>query len=260
MISVDALDELRARVIPPIVIDVRSAALYDKDSVVIAGAIRRSADLAAEWGPKLDPGREVVVYCSDGSAESPIVARRLKELGVAARALEGGLEAWRANGRPLRTKPPAVPTKWVTRERPKIDRIACPWLVRRFIDPDAQFFYVPAKEVFDFGKQNGATPYDIPGAEYSHDGPLCSFDAFIKRHGLEDAALDELAKIVRAADTGELDLSREAPGLLAVSLGLSRLYANDLEMLRFGMLVYDALYAWCREARGEKHFWNPEPV
>jgi len=178
--------------------------------------------------------------------------------GLDARYLEGGVERWRADGRD--TKPFAAPTRWVTRERPKIDRIACPWLVRRFIDPAAEFFYVPNAEVRAFAAARGATAYDIPDVDYSHVGPECSFDAFILRHGLSHPALDEVAKIVRAADTSTLDRSAQAPGLLAASLGLSSMFADDHAMLKWGMLVYDSLYAWCRDAQAEVHGWYPEKL
>jgi hypothetical protein len=145
----------------------------------------------------------------------------------------------------------------VTRERPKIDRIACPWLIRRFIDPGAEFFYVPNAEVRSFALAHAATPYDVPDVPYSHVGAHCSFDAFIRLHDLDDAALNDLATIVRGADTGVPALAAEAPGLLAMSLGLSALIADDQAMLRWGLLFYDALYAWCRQARGETHGWNP---
>jgi len=139
--------------------------------------------------------------------------------------------------------------RWVTRERPKIDRIACPWLIARFIDPAAEFIYVPAKEVMHVAKQRDAIPYDVPGAHFGHDGERCSFDAFIRHYRLADAALDRLATIVRGADTSRLDLAPEAHGLYAISLGLSRNFADDHEMLRHGMVIYDALYAWCREGK-----------
>jgi len=138
--------------------------------------------------------------------------------------------------------------KWITRERPKIDRIACPWLVARFIDKDPEFLFVPSDRVFAVAKETGATPYDIPGAELSHVGERCSFDAFLDKFHLQDPALQALASIVRGADTGRLDLAPQAPGLLAISQGLSRIYENDLEMLEHGMVMYDALYAWCRQA------------
>ncbi len=147
--------------------------------------------------------------------------------------------------------------KWVTRERPKIDRIACPWLIARFIDKEPEFLYVPADQVLTVARDTGAIPYDIPGVEMSHVGELCSFDAFLKKYKLTDPALQQLATIVRGADTGRLDLAPQAPGLLAISLGLSRTFADDHEMLRHGMVMYDALYAWCRDCQKETHGWPP---
>ena len=136
--------------------------------------------------------------------------------------------------------------KWVTRARPKIDRIACPWLIQRFIDPEAEFLYVPAADVLRVAVQTGATPYDVPGVEMGHVGELCSFDAFLAKHGLTDPALVRLATIVRGADTDRLDLAPQSAGLLAISLGLSRCHADDHAMLAHGMVLYDALYAWCQ--------------
>jgi hypothetical protein len=153
-----------------------------------------------------------------------------------------------------------MPQQWVTRERPKIDRIACPWLIRRFIDADAEFLYVPADRVTAVAGETGAIPYDVPGVAFSHEGELCSFDAFLEAYGLDDPALRELAVIVRGADTGRPDLSPQSAGLLAISLGLSAMYADDHEMLRQGMLIYDALYAWLRHAHGERHGWPPAMV
>lgn len=147
--------------------------------------------------------------------------------------------------------------KWVTRERPKIDRIACPWLVARFIDKDAEFLYVPANEVLKIAEETGAIPYDIPGVEYGHAGELCSFDAFLRIHGLTDPALYDLAVIVRGADTGNPELAPQCAGLLAQSLGLSAMFADDHEMLQHGMVMYDAYYAWLKHARGETHNWKP---
>ena len=147
--------------------------------------------------------------------------------------------------------------KWITREHPKIDRIACPWLIARFIDEAPQFLYVPASEVLEVAAQTGAVPYDIPGVEYGHDGELCSFDAFLKKHHLDEPGLQQLALIVRGADTARPDIAPEAAGLLAISLGLSRCFSDDHEMLRHGMVIYDALYAWCREGRAETHNWPP---
>jgi hypothetical protein len=143
--------------------------------------------------------------------------------------------------------------KWITRERPKIDRIACPWLIARFIDPAAEFLFVSSDKVMSVAKETGAIPYDIAGVELSHVGELCSFDAFLKKYRLTDPALVKLAVIVRGADTDRLDLAPQAPGLLAISLGLSRCFSDDHEMLKYGRVVYDALYAWCRELHDERH-------
>ena len=148
--------------------------------------------------------------------------------------------------------------RWITRERPKIDRVACPWLVARFLDPNAEFHFVPAAAVEARAAELAAIPFDVEGVELSHVGPKCSFDAFLEKYGLDDTALAELATIVRGADTARLDLAPECAGLLAVSLGLSQLFADDHEQLRHGFVVYDALYAWLTRARGETHTWNPQ--
>jgi hypothetical protein len=148
--------------------------------------------------------------------------------------------------------------KWITRERPKIDRIACPWLIARFIDKDAEFLYVPAREVLTAAERTGAIPYDIPGVEMSHVGERCSFDAFLKKHDLRDPALQQLAVIVRGADTSRLELAPQSAGLFAISLGLSAIHSDDHEMLRHGMVMYDALYAWCRQCQAETHDWPPK--
>ena len=149
-------------------------------------------------------------------------------------------------------------TQWVTRERPKIDRIACPWLILRFIDAEARFLYVPAAEVLAVAQRTGATPYDIPGVEMGHVGERCSFDAFVARYRLADPALQQLAGIVRGADTSRLELTPQSAGLCAVSLGLSQLFADDHEMLRHGLVLYDALYAWCRSCQDETHKGPPQ--
>lgn len=148
--------------------------------------------------------------------------------------------------------------KWVTRERPKIDRIACPWLITRFIDPDPEFLYVPANQVLAFAEKHEATPYDIPNVEFSHVGELCSFDAFLTKYQLDDPALQQLAVIVRGADTSRLDLTPQSAGLFAISLGLSATFADDHEMLAHGMVMYDALYAWCQSCQEEQHNWPPQ--
>ncbi len=148
--------------------------------------------------------------------------------------------------------------KWITRERPKIDRIACPWLIQRFIDKEAEFLYVPAAEVVSQAKQTGATPYDIPGVEMTHVGELCSFDAFLLKYQLTSPALQQLATIVRGADTSRLELAPQSAGLYAMSLGLSQLFAHDHEMLKHGLIMYDALYAWCEKCQSESHNWPPK--
>ena len=150
--------------------------------------------------------------------------------------------------------------RWITREHPKIDRVACPWLITRFIDADAEFIFAPAAQVENEAARLGAIPFDVEGVELSHEGPLCSFDAFLKKYELEDDALVAIAKIVRGADTARLDLAPQSSGLLAISLGLSRLFPDDHEMISHGFVVYDALYAWCRYAANESHDWNPQRV
>lgn len=243
---------------PPLVIDVRRPPAFRSAPEMIAGALRRDPAAVAAWAKALPRTSSVVAYCVHGHEVSQDAAKALQGLGIAARYLEGGIEeGWKAAGGALAGKPKEASTRWVTRERPKIDRIACPWLIARFVDPEAEFLYVPAKEVPSVAKEKEAVPYDIPDVCFSHDGELCSFDAFLKTYRLRDPALDQLAVIVRGADTARLDLAPQAAGLLAVSLGLSRNFRDDHEMLRHGMVVYDALYAWCREGRDEIHTWNP---
>ena len=148
--------------------------------------------------------------------------------------------------------------RWITRERPKIDRVACPWLIARFIDSAPEFLFVPPDQVLRRAEESRATPFDVEGVELSHEGPLCSFDAFLAKYELRDPALGDLATIVRGADTARLDLAPQCAGLLAISLGLSQLYEDDHEQLRHGFVVYDALYVWLTKARGETHTWNPQ--
>ena len=150
--------------------------------------------------------------------------------------------------------------KWVTRERPKIDRLACPWLIRRFIDPGAEIRYVPASEVLAVAAHEGAIPFDVPGVELTHSGPLCSFDAFLEKYELQEPALARLAEIVRAADTDTLDRSPPAAGLLAISLGLGANIADDQKLLEATLPLYDALYTWCRSLAGERHGWHPKTI
>jgi rhodanese-related sulfurtransferase len=237
---------------PPLVIDVRRNERFKESPYVVKGALRRDPERVQEWKKTLPRAASVVVYCVHGHEVSQNVAKAL-----GARYLEGGIEAWRENGGDVFQKPKNSSSRWVTRERPKIDRIACPWLIRRFVDPDAEFLYVPTPQVRKTAEEKTAVPYDIPDVEFSHDGELCSFDAFIRFFRLKDPALDELALIVRGADTNRLELAPQAPGLAAISLGLSRNFANDHEMLKHGMVMYDALYAWCKEGKNEIHTWNP---
>jgi hypothetical protein len=148
--------------------------------------------------------------------------------------------------------------KWITRERPKIDRIACPWLIARFVDKEPEFIFVPPDRVLADAESTGAIPYDVPGVELTHDGPLCSFDAILKKYQLTDACLVDLAVIVRGADTARLDLAPQCAGLLAISLGLSHNFRDDHEQLANGFTMYDAIYSWLKHVREEKHDWNPQ--
>jgi len=261
-ISIPALRSLLGTPHAPLIVDVRKPPAFDADPLMIASALRRGHDPVADWSAALPPGNEVVAYCVHGHEVSQGAARALVGRGVNARYLEGGIEDWKAAGAPTIRKLPDIghgsiaSTRWVTRERPKVDRVACPWLVRRFVDPLAAFDYVPPECVLDAARASKAVPYDVPGVQFSHRGERCSFDAMLEDFALHDPALDALAVIVRGADTARLDLAPQAAGLLAVSLGLSRVYADDAAMLEAAMPVYDALYAWCREAQGEPHSWN----
>ena len=247
----------------PLVLDVRRDAAFDKDDRLIASALRPDAPVldfaraASHQGP-------CVVYCVHGHEVSRDAAEALCAAGFDARLLEGGIEGWRAAGLPtIRRRPEwKVPgrSRWITRSRPKIDRIACPWLIRRFIDPLARFDYVPTAQVVSEGEARGAVPYDIPGATLTHRGERCSFDALLEDFELSDPALERLATIVRAADTDTLERSREAPGLLAITLGLSATIRDDHEMLAVGMRLYEALYVWCRDLVAERHGWYPEQI
>ncbi len=243
---------------PPLVIDVRRTPAYRSASDMIAGALRRDPATVAEWSRALPRARHVAVYCVHGHEVSQNAAKALRDAGFNARFLDGGIEeGWKGNGGVIARKPKDAATRWVTRERPKIDRIACPWLVARFVDPDAEFLYVPTADVKHVAAERGAEPYDIADVAFTHVGELCSFDAFIKTYRLSEPALDRLALIVRGADTGHLELAPQSAGLLAVSLGLSRNFADDHAMLKQGMVMYDALYAWCKDGQSETHHWNP---
>jgi rhodanese-related sulfurtransferase len=257
-ISAASLRQSLASDRPPLVIDVRKNDRFREAPDLIRGALRRDPLRVAEWGKSLPSEADVVVYCVHGHEVSQGAAKALAAMGLNASFLEAGLEGWRQSGGELARKPAGASTRWVTRERPKIDRIACPWLVARFVDPEAEFLYVPTPEVKRVAQEKEAVPYDIPEVEFSHEGDLCSFDAFLSYYRLKDPALDELALVVRGADTGRLDLAPQAAGLAAISLGLSRNFSDDHEMLKHGMVMYDALYRWCKEGKQETHTWNPE--
>ncbi|MDE2230056.1 MAG: chromate resistance protein [Alphaproteobacteria bacterium] len=234
----------------PLVIDVRGDAAYAAAREAVPRAIRRDPDRVADWALELEIGRRIVAYCEDGRASSR-AAEALRDRGLPAAHLDGGIAGWTAHGFPTAAKP-VVPTLWVTRERPKVDRIACPWLIRRFIDPDARFLYVPAAQVQVVAGQTGAIPFDVPEVKFGHAGVQCSFDAFIRHYQLHDPALDRLAEIVRGADTGHPDLTAQSSGLLALSGGLSAIFDDDQRQLRHGLVLYDALYAWCRTQTATK--------
>ena len=242
----------------PLVIDVRKNERFREAPDLVRGALRRDPLRVADWAKTLPASASAVVYCVHGHEVSQGAASQLRAQGIDACYLAGGIEAWREAGGELAAKPAGATTRWVTRERPKIDRIACPWLIRRFIDPEAEFLYVPTADVKRTASEREAVAYDIPDVEFSHVGDECSFDAFLKAYRLQDPALSELALIVRGADTNRLDLAPQCAGLAALSLGLSRLYADDHQMLEHGMVMYDALYRWCKEGKQEVHTWNPQ--
>jgi len=221
---------------------------------MLAGAAWRGPQNVDQWRADLPGGRNVVVYCADGADVSPGIAGSLGNKGVSAAYLAGGIKGWTSAKLPLRcargTEQRA--SQWVTREHPKIDRIACPWLVSRFVDPFAEFIYVPAKTVASFAEEKGAIPYDIKNVEFGHVGDRCSFDAIVSGYDIHDVALDQLATIVRGADTSRPDLTPQCEGLLAISYGLSSNFPDDQKMLKHGLVIYDALYKWCR-LQNEKH-------
>lgn len=244
----------------PALIDVRNNEDFAADPRLIPGSFRRAYADAPDWAEDY-VGRAAIVICHQGLKLSEGSAAWLRHSGVPAENLDGGIEAWIKAGHPLVPlgKLPARDkhgrTVWVTRSRPKIDRIACPWLIRRFVDPEAVFLFVTPAEVSGVAQRFAATPFDVEGVFWSHRGEQCTFDVMVEEFGLANEPLLRLATIVRAADTARLDLSPEAPGLLAASLGLSRLYSDDLAQLEAGLALYDAFYRWCRDATDETHNW-----
>jgi rhodanese-related sulfurtransferase len=236
----------------PVVVDLRSTEQISAAGRLIPGAIRRRAADLQDWAIALPRAREIVVLDLSGGEQSRAAVEALRRQGLPAVGLDGGFAAWRALRLPTRRVVAGSEDKWVTRERPKIDRIACPWLIRRFINPDAAFIYVPASRVRAVAAETGATPYDIEGAEFGHAGERCSFDAILRVYDLEIAPLNRLATIVRGADTSRHDLAEQCGGLVAISLGLSANFSNDHAMLEQGMVIYDALYSWCRAQPPER--------
>ena len=249
----------------PVLIDVRTDDDFAADPRLIPGAVRRRAEGAPTWRPEF-AGRAVITICLRGGKLAQGAAAWLRHARLDAETLDGGFEGWKAARLPLVPAAKLPPrdaqgrTVWVTRARPKIDRIACPWLIRRFVDPDSVFLYVAPSEVVAAGERFKATPFDIENTFWSHRGELCTFDVMVEEFGLGIPALARLAAMVRAADTARLDLCPEAPGLLAASLGLSRMYDDDLAQLDAGLLLYDAFYRWCRDATSETHNWPTNKV
>jgi rhodanese-related sulfurtransferase len=230
----------------PVLVDVRREPAFRDGDRMIVGAIHRPPEAVEAWRHELPAGRPVVAYCVHGHEVSQGVAAALGRAGVQAAYIAGGIAGWQGAKLPTRRKRGPQENKWVTREHPKIDRIACPWLVSRFIKPDAEFIYVPPDQVSKTANDVGGTPYDIKNVEFGHVGDRCSFDAIVSAYDIHDAALDHLATIVRGADTSRPDLTPQGEGLLAISYGLSANHPDDHEMLRNGLVMYDALYTWCR--------------
>ena len=244
----------------PALIDVRLPEDVAADPRSLPASRHAAHGDVADWGAGWR-GREVVVICQKGQKLAQGTAAWLRHHGAEAETLEGGFLGWAEAGLPL-VSPDRVPprdargrTVWVTRARPKVDRIACPWLIRRFVDPEAIFLFVAASEVTAVAERFAATPFDVEGVFWSHRGPLCTFDVMIQEFGLDVPALDRLARIVRGADTAAMELAPEAAGLLAASLGLSRMHRDDLHQLDAGMMLYDAFFRWCRDAVEETHNW-----
>ena len=247
----------------PQIVDVRRHDIYAAAPGLLPTATWRDVADVAQWSATLDRTHPVVVACKAGHERSQTAVAHLRGEGFAAQLLTGGYTAWDDAGLPLVAKAalerlaPRRPSVWVTRRRPKVDRVACPWLIRRFIDADARLLFVDPDDVAKVAQTSGGVPFDVPGVELTHDGERCSFDTMIRLFGLEnEPSLARLALIVRGADTARPDLAAEAAGLHAVSLGLSVLAGDDDHgQLRHGFMVYDALLAWLRFAAAERHNW-----
>jgi rhodanese-related sulfurtransferase len=252
-ISVEKLSKLLGTPTAPVIIDVRLEEDFVLDRRFLPTARRAAHAEILQHG--LPPKTSLVVLvCQRGAKLSHGAAAMLRLHGIAAVSLEGGFEAWRDGKLPL-VPAATMLSRWVTRHRPKIDRIACPWLIRRFVVPDAEFLFVPPEHVEGVAERFGATAFDMPTGFWTHEGDRCTFDKMLTEFGLETEALLHLARIVRAADTDKCGMEAEAAGLLAISLGLSRQYSDDLEQLNAGMMIYDSLYRWCRDATDESHNW-----
>lgn len=247
----------------PQVIDVRRRDIYESQAGLLPASVWREPTEHAMWIAALDRTRPIVIACKAGKELSQFITAELRGLGFNAAMLGGGYAAWSGAKLPLIDRKTVErfagrgPSMWVTRRRPKIDRVACPWLIRRFIDPDAKIIFVDPDYVEAAAAEFGGTPFDIANVEISHEGALCSFDTLLRLFGLEsESSLARLALIVRGADTARPDLAPEAAGLHAVSLGLSALAGDDDHgLLRQGFAVYDALFAWLRFAANERHNW-----
>lgn len=244
----------------PVIVDICVDPDFEADPYLIPGSIRHPHDDTAGLRQRLGD-RPAVIVCQRGLKLSQGLAALLRSEGRRAEYLEGGMFGWRDAPEALRIPAARLPepvdgtTLWVTRHRPKIDRIACPWLIRRFVDPAARVLFVSPSEVHDVAERFGATPFDIEDVPFTHRVDQCSFDTMLDVFDLHSDALDRLARVVRAADTNRHDLAPEAAGLLAVSVGLSRQYSNDSEQLEAGLAVYDALYRWARDGADEGHDW-----
>lgn len=258
-ITVRQLARLVGTPAAPVILDVRTDEEFAADPRKLPASLLVDPATASRRAAKI--GTRTIVLCERGTGASQGIAAWLRQAGTQAETLEGGFEAWRSAGSVLVNSLVLPPrdaegrTVWVTRARPKVDRIACPWLIRRFVDPVAVFLFVAPAEVAAVAEQFGAAPFDVDGVFWSHRGDRCSFDTMIQEFGLSSPPLDRLAEIVRAADTDRLDLMPQAAGFLAASLGLSRMFRDDLEQLEAGMTLYDAFFRWCRDAVDETHDW-----
>ena len=242
----------------PLIVDVCIDEDFDSHGTLLPTAIRCSygdiLSLANQFS-----GKHVVVVCHRGLKLSQGAAAMLRSEGLSAESLEGGVVGWREAGLPLIPAAKLPPrdhhgaSRWITRQRPKIDRVACPWLIRRFIDPSARFLYVAPSEVSEAAEKFGATPFDVDGVFWSHREERCTFDTMIEEFRLALPALTILAGIVHGADTNRLESSPQSAGLLAASLGYSRMYRKDNEQLEASLSLYDAFYRWARDARDETH-------